>query len=161
MDLAYSLALIEMAELSNLRTIGEIRNSFAHSDTEGRFGDQSIAALCNRLDYAYEVFIVRGHAERDPDKVRSDLDALYKVQRNRFTHTCVTLGQTLIGAAARYSETGHHRALVTRKCNTPLFGKTLAPRQALLRNHQSSEFSPTPRGNVVWISRSALRITSK
>jgi DNA-binding MltR family transcriptional regulator len=101
MDLAYSLALIEKAELTNLRTIGEIRNAFAHSYTEGRFDDQLIAPLCNRLDYAYEVFIVRGHAGRDPDKVRTELDTFYKVQRNRFTHTCVTLGQTLILAARK------------------------------------------------------------
>jgi DNA-binding MltR family transcriptional regulator len=103
-DLAYALALIEKAELTNLRTIGEIRNAFAHAYTEGRFEDDLIAPLCKRLDYAYEVFIVRGHAERDPEKVRAELDAFYKTQRNRFTHTCVTLGQTLIFSAREIPE---------------------------------------------------------
>lgn len=50
LDLAYSLRLIEKAELINLRTVGEIRNAFAHSFTEGAFDHEPIASLCMNLD---------------------------------------------------------------------------------------------------------------
>lgn len=104
MEVAYSLRLIDKAELNNLRTIGEIRNAFAHSYTEGSFDHPSIAPLCASLDFAYEVFIHRGHAGRDGGAVRADLDRFYQKHRNRFTHTCVTLGQTLIMSARRAQE---------------------------------------------------------
>jgi DNA-binding MltR family transcriptional regulator len=106
-ELAYSLSLIEKSELKNLRTIGEIRNAFAHSYADGAFDDDHIRPLCESLDYAYEVFVTRGGSDRDPKQVRADLDSLYRNVRARFTHACVTLGQTLIFKAREVQRRDH------------------------------------------------------
>lgn len=98
-DLAYSLGLIDKQALKALRTIGEIRNAFAHSYAEGTFEHPDIAPLCSRLDYTYELFVNQRRGGGDPDHVRRELDRFFTKQRNRFTYTCVTLGQTLIFAA--------------------------------------------------------------
>src|SRR5262249_19839188 len=52
-DLAYALRLIDKYVLKALRTIGEIRNAFAHSYGEALFEHEEIAPLCAQLDYTY------------------------------------------------------------------------------------------------------------
>lgn len=98
-DLAYSLGLIDKHALKALRTIGEIRNAFAHSYGEATFEHPDIAPLCSRLDYVYELFVNQRRGGGDPERVRAELDRFFTKQRNRFTYTCVTVGQTLIFAA--------------------------------------------------------------
>ena len=47
--LAYCLGLIPKSLLTELSTIGNIRNEFAHSDLEARFSDHETKLLCDNL----------------------------------------------------------------------------------------------------------------
>jgi DNA-binding MltR family transcriptional regulator len=98
-DLAYSLGVIDKHALKGLRTVGEIRNAFAHSYVEATFEHPDIALLCSRLDYVYELFVNERRGGGDPDRIGAELDRFFEQNRNRFTYTCVTLGQALIFAA--------------------------------------------------------------
>jgi hypothetical protein len=91
--------LIDKHALADLRTIGEIRNAFAHSYDEASFEHEQIAPLCSRLDYTYELLVNQRRGGGDPTIIRAELDKFFVQNRNRFTYTCVTLGQTLIFAA--------------------------------------------------------------
>jgi len=102
--LAYSLRLIDKHVHKALRTIGEIRNAFAHSYGDATFQHASIAPLCLQLDYAYELFVNKRSSRGDAQRIRAELDQFFVKHRNRFTYTCVTLGQTLIFAAREARE---------------------------------------------------------
>jgi hypothetical protein len=51
-DLAFSIDLIDEDLRKELHTIREVRNIFAHTLGEQRFGSQGIRHLCNNLEYS-------------------------------------------------------------------------------------------------------------
>ena len=99
MDLAYCLGLIDKSTVAALRTIAEIRNTFAHSYVEGHFEQDDVGALCDKLDYAYD-FIERRVREKEREGTRKTMDKFFTNRRNRFTYTVMLVGQTLMLAAA-------------------------------------------------------------
>lgn len=50
-DLCYCLGLISKGLLQNLRTVGEIRNRFAHSYLSLSFNDPEVVKLCLQLNF--------------------------------------------------------------------------------------------------------------
>jgi hypothetical protein len=86
-----------LARTQNVNSIQDL--VLHHSYGDAPFEHPEIAPLCSQLTYAYDLFVDQGKGIGDPRQIRAALDDFFKEQRNRFTYTCVTLGQTLIFAA--------------------------------------------------------------
>lgn len=107
-DLAYSMGLIDRHALRALRGVGEIRNAFAHSFGVCTFDQAAIKDLCFKLEYAYELHVNQWSQPNQKEASQRELDQFFDTTRNRFTYTCVLLGQTLIHAA-RVVQSGHEQ----------------------------------------------------
>jgi DNA-binding MltR family transcriptional regulator len=86
-NLAYLLGLINEYIHKDLRTIGKIRNFFAHAHFEITFEDGQIQVLCNKLDYINKLEKRLG---------KEFLSSCYNNSRNIFTTTVALISQQLL-----------------------------------------------------------------
>ncbi len=94
--LAYLLGLITPKMRENLVIVAKIRNLFAHSAVERRFGDKDIAALCERLQLigGEPDFVVGYDGPTPPPNVFASSDP-----RTRFILTASTSSMRLLVTA--------------------------------------------------------------
>lgn len=94
-DLSYCLGLISKSLYQNLKIVGEIRNTFAHSHLNLSFGDADVAKLVNSLTFPSVLATVRienGNAHHN-----SDPFGRFKEPRARFSVIIVLMVNRVLG----------------------------------------------------------------
>lgn len=89
-DLCYCLGLIPKGLFQNLRTVGEIRNLFAHSYLSLSFDDSKVATLCESLTFPNLAARIRVGGDTGQSHDIDDPWAQYTHPKSKFT-VCVAL----------------------------------------------------------------------
>lgn len=92
-DLAYVLGLINEYAFRDIKTIGTIRNAFAHSHLAVTFADQAVTQLALQLDY---LSVLDKEMNMNDGRGSAFLSRIASLPRERFVFTVAMLADQLL-----------------------------------------------------------------